>query len=88
MVNDWLTPAQWLDLVVALTLLEGLGIALHHRLTGRGLAPHAYQMNLLAGLCLMLALRASVQGGSWLQINLFLLAAGIAHGLDLWRRWR
>jgi hypothetical protein len=35
----------------------------------------------------MMALRASVQDSGWLQINLFLVLAGIAHGLDLWRRW-
>lgn len=88
MIEAWLTPAQWVDVILALTLLEGLCIALHHRLTGKGLAPRSYALNLLAGLCLMLALRGSVQQSGWLQINIFLFAAGVAHGLDLWRRWR
>ena len=84
----WLSPAQWMDLVLAITLLEGISIAAYHQLTGRGLAPHSYLLNLIAGLCLMLALRSSVQDHGWLSINLFLLAAGLAHGTDLWRRWR
>lgn len=87
-MDAWLTPGQWVDLIVALTVLEGLGLALYHRWTGRGLAPHSYALNLLAGLCLMMALRGSVHQSGWLQINLFLIAAGLAHGLDLWRRWR
>lgn len=84
----WPSPVQWVDLILALTLIEGMVIALHHRLTGRGLAPSAYALNLMAGLSLMMALRASVQGSDWLLINLFLVLAGIAHGLDLYRRWR
>ena len=87
MFDDWLTPVQWVELIIVLTLLEGFAIALHHKLTGRGLAPRSYALNLVAGLCLMMALRASVQDSGWLQINLFLVLAGIAHGLDLWRRW-
>ena len=47
-----------LDAVIVFTVLEGLGLWLHHRITGEGLAPGDYALNMLSGLCLMLAVRA------------------------------
>jgi hypothetical protein len=42
---------------------------------------------LLAGLYLMLALRASMMAAPWYVVALLLLAAGLSHAADLWRRW-
>jgi len=47
-----------IDIVIGFTVLEMLGLWAWHRFTGRGLAPAAWVPNLLAGLGLMLALRA------------------------------
>jgi hypothetical protein len=43
------------DLILGLTLLEGLLLALYHRRTGRGVAPADLVPNLLAGACILLA---------------------------------
>jgi hypothetical protein len=80
--------AQVIDLVIAFTLVECLLLALYHRATGKGVAPRDFGMNMLSGLCLMLALRCLARDAGAAWIALFLLAAGLAHGTDLLMRWR
>jgi hypothetical protein len=53
------------DLILGLTLLEGLALALLHRRTGRGVAPADLVPNLLAGACLLLAVRGALTGAWW-----------------------
>jgi hypothetical protein len=85
--DPWLI--RWLlDAVIVFTVLEGAGLWLHHRLTGRGLAPGAYALNMVSGLCLMLAVRTAVSGAAWPWIAVCLSASGLAHGWDIARRWR
>ena len=87
-MNDHALIASLVDLVIAFTLIEGAALLLYHRATGKGVAPREFVLNMASGLCLMLALRALVQeaGAAW--VATCLLAAGVAHGADLWRRWR
>ncbi|MGE4243386.1 hypothetical protein [Ramlibacter sp.] len=87
-MGEWLTASRIVDLVIVLSVLEGLALGLHHRLTGRGLRPGDYALNLVSGLCLMLALRAVLDGAGWPWLAAWMLAAGLAHWADLWRRWR
>ena len=60
----------WLDLAVAITALELLVLGCLHAFTRRGLPLHAWALNLVAGLLLMLALRllparrGEIQGGA------------------------
>ncbi|QHE78427.1 hypothetical protein F9Z44_13320 [Hydrogenophaga sp. PBL-H3] len=80
---------RWLlDAVIVFTVLEGLGLWLFHRLTGQGLAPGDYALNMLSGLCLMLAVRAAVSDAPWPWIAVCLSASGLAHGWDMRRRWQ
>lgn len=76
------------DAVIALTLFEGLALAAFHRSTGRGPAPRDVMLNLVSGLCLMLALAGVLReaGIGWLM--LCLAGAGAAHGSDLWLKAR
>ncbi len=76
------------DLAIAITLAEWMGLALYHRITGRGLPPEAYALNLLSGLCLMLALRSVLQGHEWFWGAGCLAASGLAHFSDLRQRWQ
>lgn len=80
--------AHLMDLVLLITLLEALLLAAYHRWTGRGLAPADYLLNMLAGLCLMLALRCALTDAPRHWLLLFLMASGVAHGSDLTLRWR
>lgn len=76
------------EIVIALTLLEGMALAAYYRMTGRGLAARDYALNLVSGLCLMLALRAALAGAGATWVLAWLSAAGLAHGADIWRRWK
>lgn len=76
------------DLILVLTALEALALIAYHRRTGRGVAPADLFTNLLAGIFLMLALRAALTGSGWRPIALCLAASLAAHVTDLSRRWR
>ena len=82
------TGAWLIDAIIAITLLEAVALTLHHRLTGKGVAPGDFIVNLLSGLCLMLALRGALgdAGSVWVLVPLAL--AGLTHAFDLSRRWR
>ena len=87
-MNEFFTSTALIDLVIAFTALEGVALAIYHCLTGRGVAADDYAVNLVAGLCLMLALRGAVGSAGWPWVAIWLLGAGMAHGADLWRRWK
>lgn len=70
------------NIAIAFTVLELLALLAWHRLTKRGLAPADYLLNLLSGLCLMLALRCALSE-FWAGMALCLIAAGVAHLRDL-----
>jgi hypothetical protein len=76
------------DGVMVLVLVEFLILALVHRRTGRGVSPGEIGLHLLSGFSLMVALRCALAQSGVLCVMAALLLAGIAHGLDLRRRWR
>lgn len=80
--------ARVVDLIVALVLLEALGLAVLHRATGRGIALARIAGNLAAGLCLLLALRAALLGEGALPVAAFLFGSLLAHLADLRTRWQ
>jgi|GEM_PF-642380 len=80
--------AHIVDLVIALTLIECAALAFFNHATGRGVAPRDFLINMASGLCLMLALRCLARDAGAAWVALFLLAAGLAHGTDIWMRWR
>ena len=73
------------NIAITFTVVELAALWIFHRLTGRGLAPDEYLLNGLAGLCLMVSLRAGLAEW-WILMALGLLAAGIAHLCDLYQR--
>lgn len=77
-----------IDGVIVLTLFEWAALYLYFRLTGKGVAPRQYTLNLVSGLCLMLALRAALASAPGVGMALCLACAGLAHAADLWRRWQ
>lgn len=80
--------AGLIDAVIVFALLEGAALALFHRVSGTGVAPRDFALNMLSGLCLMFALRCLARDAGSAWIALFLLAAGIAHAADIVRRWQ
>ncbi len=83
-----LTSPHLIDLILMFTILEGVAITMWLRCRGPTGRPSAVVGMLLPGMCLMLALRASLAGAAWPFVPAALAAALIAHLLDLWMRWR
>lgn len=87
-VQQWVTGGGLIDTIIGITLLETAVLLLYHRQKKRGLAPRDYFLNVTSGICLMLALRCTVNGSAWYYIALFLTAAGFAHVGDIAMRLR
>jgi hypothetical protein len=77
----------FLDVVLALMLVEGIVLVAYRRLTGRGIAPIAVVANLAAGGGLLLAFRAAVGGWGAPAIAACMALSFAAHLTDLQRRW-
>ena len=76
------------DLILALVAVEALALAIYFRVTGRGVPIADLLPNLLAGTCLLITLRLALSGAGWLLCCASLAAAGLAHMMDIGRRWR
>jgi hypothetical protein len=74
-----LTPVLLVDLVLVISLLELAALLL--------LQKNKLVFTLLAGLGLMVALRLAVGGAPLHWVALALLASGVLHFVDLYRRW-
>ena len=75
------------DLLLAFVVLEAVALAVYRFRTGSGPAPMQIAGSLLAGACLMLALRGALTGGPWSSIAPWLAASLAAHLVDLRQRW-
>lgn len=80
--------AQIIDAVIVFTLTECVVLWLYHRRTGRGVAVREFFANMASGLCLMFALRSLATEAGAATVALFLLAAGVAHAIDILMRWK
>jgi hypothetical protein len=82
---DWLSPILIVNIAIGFTIIELAALLVHHRLTGRGLTPPDYALNMLSGLFLMLAV-SSVLHSWWVGMALCLTASGMVHTSDMvWR---
>jgi len=81
-ILDGYASGLFVDIAIGFRVLEMMALLLWHRLTGRGLAPPDYILNLVAGLWLMLALRSALSS-VWEIMALCLIAAGVTHLSDL-----
>ena len=87
-MGELLAGGRLVDAIILLTLLEGLVLVLFHARTGRGPSPRNLVPNLLAGLFLLLALRAALADAGTPLILTTLGLAFLAHLADLRARWR
>jgi len=84
----YLLDGRAIDAIMALVAIEGCVLVAWRTLTGRGPPPAALVANLLAGVSLLLALRAALSGASPMIISVCLVIALAAHGADIVGRWR
>ena len=78
----------FVDVALAITVLEVIVLWVLRRRSGRGLATRALLANVGAGLFLMLAVRAALVGAAWPWLAGLFAAAGASHVADLAMRWR
>lgn len=85
---DLVTLPALLDGLLAAVALETVLLLLWHRHTGGGLPPGQLLPTLAAGAGVMLAWRCSAAGAPPLWVAGAMALAGIAHAVDLGRRWQ
>ncbi len=85
---EWFASGRLVDLILALVAVEFVALALLWRSKRCGLSLADLLPNILAGALLLLALRLSLGGFGWLPCCACLAAAGIAHVVDIKRRWK
>jgi hypothetical protein len=76
-----------IDIILVLTAIEAAGVVLCRRTTGYGPPVGEFLCTLLAGVCLMVALRLALVSAWWGWIAACMLAALGAHLAYLRGRW-
>jgi hypothetical protein len=87
-MTEWFASGRLVDAILALVVLEVVVLAMLWRRHRRGLPLADLLPNILAGALLLLALRLSLGGFGWQYCAASLAFAGVAHLVDLSRRWR
>ena len=88
MAREILDTPRLGDLILLITALECAALLAYTAWTGRGIPAADLLPNLLAGACLILALRLAASGAEWTVVGPCMLASLAAHLADLKRRWR
>jgi hypothetical protein len=86
----FLRSPHLIDLVVALTVLEGaflIVVGRRRQLGSRSQTVIAIVLMMLPGVCLLLAIRAALAGAPWPWVPAALVAALLAHLADVRQRW-
>jgi hypothetical protein len=85
---DLFASGRLVDFILILVVLEAAVLLLVWRNARWGIAPADLLPNLCAGAFLLLALRITLGGGGWMPASGCLAVAGVAHLIDVSRRWR
>lgn len=84
---SFLADPHFIDAILALVIVEAIGVLGFRAMRGAGPAPAAFLCNLFAGGFLLLALRHALSGASVYAIALSLACGFAAHLADLAMRW-
>lgn len=76
------------DIVLAVVVLEAIALLAFWAWKRRGVAPADLLPGLCSGALMLLALRSVLAGSGWIIPTLCLTAAGLAHLVDVTRRWQ
>lgn len=87
-LQDLFATGRIADIILALVVAESVLLLMVRAKLGRGPSPAAIIANLAAGAMLILALRSVLVAAHWNETALWLLAALVAHFMDLALRWR
>ena len=84
---DLFASGRLVDFILVVVGLEAAVLLLYWARARRGIGPLDLLPNLCAGAFLLLALRATLAGSGWMIASLCLSAGGLAHLIDVYRRW-
>lgn len=87
-MDELFASGRLVDLILVLVIVETVILIGYWRRTSRGIAVADLLPNLFAGGFLLLALRTTLAGQDWRWSCACLAAAGLAHTVDISRRWR
>lgn len=87
-IEEFVLSGRVVDVMLGLMLLEVVVFRVPRIRAALGQRALPLLFNAGAGVSLMLALRTTLTGGSWLVLAACLLAAGCFHALDVFLRWR
>jgi hypothetical protein len=87
-MSELFESGRIIDMLLVLLVMEAASLWAYRRISGRGVPSRPLAANLIAGACLLLALRAALTGSGWQGIGGWLAASLIAHLEDLRLRWR
>jgi hypothetical protein len=87
-MTEFFAAGHFVDLVLAFLVVEGVFVVGYWRRTGRGIRPAHFLPGLCSGALMLLALRVTLADGGWIVPTICLGAAGLAHLIDISRRWR
>jgi len=73
-------------IILLMVVIEAAALIVFHQKTGRGIPALPLLANLIAGGCLMLAIRAALLDHSWTWIGFFMALSLIAHLVDFGTR--
>ena len=73
-------------IILALVVIEAAALLVLYRKTGRGIPTTPMIANLIAGGCLMLAIRSALLDHPWAWIGLFMALSLVAHLVDFGSR--
>jgi hypothetical protein len=85
---EMFASGRLVDLILTIVAIEAACLLVYWRSRRRGVSPGDLLPNLCAGGFLLLALRLWLGGVGWELCCGSLAAAGMAHLVDLKRRWR
>ena len=86
-MNHLFTSGHIVDLILGLMALETLTLVAYRSVLGRGIDTAPLLVNMAAGGCLLLAVRAALTGAGWVFVASALVAALAMHMLDIRSRW-
>lgn len=87
-IAEFFSTGAVADLLLAIILIEAAALWLFRRRTGRGPRLAEVAPFLAAGAFLVLALRSALVGAPWWCVAAALAASGLAHAVDVARRFR
>jgi hypothetical protein len=88
MLGEFLAAGHFVDLVLIFLVIEAVWVISHWRKTKRGVAPADFLPGMISGALMLIALRVTIGGGHFLVPTICLCLAGLAHLVDVARRWR